>query len=161
MMSQRRSQVGGHIPTSIPQVAWSPDGSQLAGGSEDGIVYLWDAVDGTLLQQLTGHHGKIMCVAWSPDGSHLASCGVSDSGGELFVWDPRAWRVCSMIAEHPRMIHAVAWASDSLLISGGGDGKLRWWNVESGELLLALDAHYGTVMSLGKARMGRSWRLQR
>ena len=155
MKSQQRSWVGVHFPTSIARVAWSPDGRHLAGGGEDGIVYLWDAVDGTLLQQLTGHHGKIMCVAWSPNGSELVSAGGNDSAGELFIWDPQRGEPVWVLAEHPKMIHAVAWgASHGLLISGGGDGKLRWWNVQNGELLFALEAHQGTVQSLRRSPDG-------
>ena len=111
-------------------------------------------MDGTLLQQLMGHHGKIMCVAWSPNGSQLASCGGSDSGGELFAWDPQRGESVNVFGEHPRIIHAIAWASDRLLICGGEDGKLKWWNVESDELLWVIDAHHGTVLSLKRSPDG-------
>ncbi|MEO7912138.1 MAG: hypothetical protein ABIV47_21045 [Roseiflexaceae bacterium] len=35
----------------------------LAGEGDDGMVYVWDAADGTLLQQLAGHHSMITSVA--------------------------------------------------------------------------------------------------
>ena len=57
------------LPTWIRHLAWSPDGTRLVGGSDDGQVYVWDGSDGTLLQRLTGHHGVVTSVVWSPDGT--------------------------------------------------------------------------------------------
>ena len=154
-MSQQRQWSRDQLSTSIGQVTWSPDGKRLAGGGEDGIVYVWDSLDGVLLQQLIGHRGKIMCVAWCPDGIKLASGGSSDTGGELFVWDMQRGTPMRVFAEHPRIIHAVAWGtSQEVLISGGGDGKLRWWDVQRGELLLVHKAHEGTVDSLRRSPDG-------
>src|SRR5258706_8452367 len=79
--------VSRQLPAWIRRVAWSPDGTRLVGGGDDGHVYLWDAADGTLLLRLAEHHGLIMSVAWSPDGTQLASGSGSRDGGELFVWD--------------------------------------------------------------------------
>jgi WD40 repeat protein len=143
------------LPTSIGHVVWSPDGKWLAGGGEDGIVYLWDSLDGTLLQSLTGHRGKIMCVAWSPDGTKLASVGSSETGGDLFVWDWQRSQPARVFADHLKIIHAVAWGpSEDVLISGGDDGKLRWWEVQSGKLLWVREAHQGTVDALRRSPDG-------
>jgi WD40 repeat protein len=35
-----------------------------------------------------------------------------------------------------------------MLVSGGSDGTLRWWSVDSGECLWVREAHQGTVQSL-------------
>jgi WD40 repeat protein len=39
----------------IKTVTFSPDGKQLASGSYDGTVRLWDAMTGAALQTLEGH----------------------------------------------------------------------------------------------------------
>ena len=74
--------VGRTQPTLIRRVAWSPDGTRLVGGGDDGYVYLWDAADGTQQQRLVGHDGTVMSVAWSPDGMRLASGGGGREGGD-------------------------------------------------------------------------------
>ena len=47
------------------------------------------------------------------------------------------------------MISAVAWGpSGELLVSGGSDGMLRWWDAQNGECMQVRQAHQGTVQSL-------------
>jgi WD40 repeat protein/transcriptional regulator with XRE-family HTH domain len=146
-------------------VGWSPDGSLLAGGSNDGSVYLWDGADGTLLQRLQGHHGTINKVAWSPDGTLL----VSGSNRELFVWDvqssldkgdcqgsaQRPSLSVQTVAEHFGAIYALAWSRSAVgrpprdwLISGGNDGLLRWWDIQSGECVCMREGHQGRIRTL-------------
>jgi WD40 repeat protein/transcriptional regulator with XRE-family HTH domain len=155
MTAQRPRWPGHQFPTWIRHVAWSPDGAQVAGGGDDGIVYVWDAADGALLQRLVGHHGMVTCVAWSPDGTRLASGGNGSEGGELFVCDPGRGERMHTVAEHPGIVNAVAWGpSDELLVSGGGDGALRWWDAWRGECVRVRQAHQGTVQSLRRSPDG-------
>src|SRR5437763_519687 len=58
---------------SIYSMVYSPDGRQLASGSYDGTVRLWDAATGACLQTLEGHTGSIDSMVYSPDGRQLAS----------------------------------------------------------------------------------------
>src|SRR5258706_629035 len=96
------------FPTWLRHVAWSPDGAQLAGGGDDGALYVWDAANGRLLQRMAGHHSMIAQIAWSPDGTRLASGSGGSAGGELFVWDSQTGRHLHTVAEHPEIVSAVA-----------------------------------------------------
>ena len=69
----------------VGSVAFSPDGSLIAGGQLDGKVLLW-ATDGwgRVGAPLASGGGEDPSVAFSPDGRTLAT---SNDGGEVALWD--------------------------------------------------------------------------
>jgi WD40 repeat protein len=158
--------LAGHS-TWVDGLAFAPDGSTLASASWDGTIKLWDTstalsagvASGHLRQTLAGHTDQVSRVAWSPDGTRLASGSRGSAGSELFVWDAQRGERLRAFTGHPGIIYAVAWgSSEDLVISGGGNGNLRWWDVRSGECVRVREAHQGTVQRSGAVRMGESWR---
>ncbi|MCO6010805.1 hypothetical protein NE236_38185 [Actinoallomurus purpureus] len=74
----------GH-PSSIRDVAFSPDDRTLATGTQgDTIIRLWSASTGRLVADLTGHLGVLNRLAFSPRGDLLATAGVD---GNIGVWN--------------------------------------------------------------------------
>jgi WD40 repeat protein len=57
----------------VVTVAWSPDGTRIASGSNDGTAQVWDAANGGNGYTYRGHVGRVNTVAWSPDGTRIAS----------------------------------------------------------------------------------------
>ena len=54
-----------------------------------------------------------------------------------------------VLSGHPGIVYAVAWGpTGTVLVSGGSDGMLRWWDRHSGECLRVCRAHQGTVQRL-------------
>jgi len=127
-------------------VAWSPDGTRLASGGDDGSVFLWEASDGTVRATLQGHRGMVISVAWSPDGTRLASSGGDRGNGELVVWEVGSGERLYTWGEPSAMINALAWGpTGSVLVSGGSDGMLCWWDLQHGECVRVRKAHQGAV----------------
>jgi len=60
----------GHKDT-VTSVAFSPNSQQLASGSMDNTIKLWDVRSGKQLNSLRGHKKWVNCVTFSPDGERL------------------------------------------------------------------------------------------
>ena len=63
-------------------VAFSPDGRVAVGSHQDGLLRVWDPLDGSVML-LRGHLSFVTAVAFSPDGRRLASLGTE---GTIRVW---------------------------------------------------------------------------
>jgi len=68
-----------------PAIAFSPDGSLIAVGLDNGNVVIYNSSDGSMVQTLTGNQYSVRKVAFSPDGTLIAS-GSSDNTA-------RVWKV--------------------------------------------------------------------
>ena len=88
-------------------VAWSPDGTRLAVGSDDNCVYVLTA-EGRLLWRGEGHTGLVWSVAWSPDGRGLAS-GSWD--GTVRLWDPASGAERRRCTGHEDRVYSVCQAT--------------------------------------------------
>ena len=71
-------------PCSPCPVCFSPDGKQLASGSEDETGPLGDVETGACVRTLEGHRRGSIVVCFSPDGQMVAS-GSDDETGRLWL----------------------------------------------------------------------------
>ena len=67
----------------VSYVCFSPDGTRLASGNDDGTVNVWDASTSRELLEIDAHTGYVNGVCFSPDGTRLASAG---EDGTVKVW---------------------------------------------------------------------------
>jgi WD40 repeat protein len=134
---------------SVPHVAFSPSGSQLAfcvnnDNTGQAVVHIWDRWGNETL--LEGHTESMHCLEYSLDGEHLAS-GSED--GSIRIWHTESFHPT---ASHPHMERATktprqvdtilggsitskiialsfSRTDTNALASGGSNGEIKVWNV--------------------------------
>lgn len=78
--------LAGHTHT-VLSVAWSPGGDQVATGSIDRSIRIWNPATGALLRTLNGHEHWVETVAYTDDGRLLVS-GNQAYEPSLRLWNP-------------------------------------------------------------------------
>ncbi len=117
----------------ILALEFSPDGGQLAIGSNDTIALLWNTNSNDEPITLRKHTGWINALAFSQDGQMLAS-GSTDKTIQL--WDTTTGEYIRTFTGHNKSISALTFSPDgTTLASGSADGTIRFWNVETGHVL--------------------------
>jgi WD40 repeat protein len=115
-------------------VAYSPGGTTLAVGDDDGSTYLWSAASGRLLATLTDPGGQgPNAVAFSPAGTTLA---VGDQDGSTYLWSVASGRLFATLSDagdSSGQVEAVAFSPDSALlaVSDNSVGVTFLWNLSN------------------------------
>jgi WD40 repeat protein len=139
------------IDATFRSLAVSPDGAILAIGTEEGIVYLWQVSDGTLLSTLEGHTQDkgVTDVAFSPDGATLASSSIDET---VRLWRVADGALLDTLEGHERWVMSVAFSPDGATVASGGDtfdNTVRLWRASDGAQLRTLEMRgHGSVASL-------------
>ncbi|PMD14340.1 WD40 repeat-like protein [Hyaloscypha hepaticicola] len=127
----------------IAGLAFSPDGSSLALGSEqENTVRLWNLAT-SQVDILSGHLGRITSVAFSPDGNRLAS---SSSDHTVRVWNIATGQV-EVVLDYNDTPRSVAFSPDGTTIASGPKFvELR--NSATGRVEGMFRGHRGDVKSV-------------
>ena len=140
---KKRTTLNGHavedqdpsLEIHVLTLAFSPDGTQLASGSRDTTVRLWDTTtinDAPIT--LRKHTGWTNALAFSPDGKILAS-GSTDK--TVHLWNTTTGEPLVTLTGHLSGIAALTFSPDgSTLASGSTDGTIRFWDTTTGDPLL-------------------------
>lgn len=101
----------GQLDDYVIDLAWAPDGTQLAAGSAAGPVSVFAAQDGARQHELPGHADGTNCLAWQPGtgGSPVSSAASTPDAP------------------------SIARTPTSTLATGGQDGAVKFWDATSGQ----------------------------
>ena len=123
----------------ITAIAWSPDGTKIAGGSYvagvagKGLTYVWQAPSGwtsanvSLMRISTNRFGYVTALAFSPDNSLLAS---GCNGGSNIVYSVANGSVVASRPAYnpparPGAVMSVAFSSSGMMASGCEEATVR------------------------------------
>lgn len=118
--------------TTISALAWHPNGSYVFSASDetDKSIRMWSVATGQCVRVFSGHTDYISALECAPNGNILAS---ADCAGNIFFWDIHKGVRIKRSRGHGRGgIWSLSFSVEStVLVSGGQDGTVRIWDVES------------------------------
>lgn len=107
----------------VRAIAFSPDETTVATGSDDKEVKLWDTASGKLRSRLQ-HEASVTSLSFSKDGAVLAT-----GGQDLRLWDAQGTR-CEATVSLTAWVMALAFQpTDKTLVVCLGNGTVRRWSM--------------------------------
>lgn len=142
------------LPDHVHGLAFLPDGSALAGYTEEGgLARLWRTSDWRPFGETMRHEGKIYSLAVSPDSRFLATTG-SDKTARL--WDARTGRAVGSPMLHEGRVLSCAFSADAAtLMTGAWDETVRFWDGRTAKSAGKPMRHEGAVRAVAFAPGGR------
>jgi WD40 repeat protein len=114
----------------VRTVAFSSNGQQLATGSRDGMIKLWQLQGESLVIQRTlrADQSDVFSIAYSSDGQLLAS---GNQHG-IDLWDVKSGTLLETLTDHSGDVLSVMFCKQSLrLASGSYDQTVKIWQPQS------------------------------
>lgn len=131
----------------ISSVAWFDGFNNLAVGTSNREVQLWDAEQQKRLRIMQGHTARVSTLAWN---SHVLSSG--SRNGQIFHHDVRvAQHHIGTLNGHEQEVCGLKWsAGGNYLASGGNDNVVNIWNKDPGNdrPLYTFNSHTAAVKAL-------------
>lgn len=121
----------------IQDMAWSPDGTTIVSGADDGTVRFWDANTGAS-QAVVDIGVPITSVAYSPN-SQFVAVGLAESDGRVILIDGATYTQVTEYQVTSAGVSSLAFSPDAtMLIVGGSDNTFAVWSTQSDQPLTAL-----------------------
>jgi RNA polymerase sigma factor (sigma-70 family) len=134
----------------LVSLALSPDGKQVA-ACDPGkkTIRLWNAETGKPERTLKTGEVQVFALAYSPDSKTLVAGGQKGKRtGVITLWDARKGELQRTI-EQTGFVVALAISPDGKLIASSTGGEtVQVWNVEKGELIVAINGNQRVPRSL-------------
>ena len=117
-----------------PCIAFSGDGMQIASGSRDTMINIYETLTGKQIITLRGHVNPVRSLSFSPDGKRIVSIsGVAGSTDHTVkLWDVATGEELISLKEQSQEISNILFSPDGSMVTwaaSGADPAIKLWDV--------------------------------
>ncbi|EGT32876.1 CBN-TAG-216 protein [Caenorhabditis brenneri] len=149
-----------HHSKFVQSTRYSPDGTLFASCGSDGLVILYNGVDGEKIGVLedtkgTAHSGTVFALSWSPDGSRIATASADKT---VKIWDVSSKTLEKTIVMGTKIEDqqlGVLWTK-AHLVSVSANGFLNFLNPDEGSVVDRRQGHNKGITALTKSQDSKS-----
>jgi WD40 repeat protein len=121
----------------VTTIAFSPDGSLIATGGEDGSVRISRSEDGSEVAALDAHDVPVRITTFDPSGERVLTAA---DDGTMRLWDTAAGALVADLVGHTDRVQSAVFNPDGRRLLTSGDTTARLWDVATGRPLRVVDA---------------------
>ena len=132
---------------SVRTVAFSSDNRMLAGGSDDGVIQVWDAGTGDRIYEFKEHTNSVQSVHFSRNRTQLVSASLD---GSVLLWSlvGQGGKLHSPI-QHKASVYTAKFSPDgSTFATGSADKLIRLWDTNTAKHNLTFTGHKDSVSDI-------------
>ncbi len=124
MNRKKITHLKGH-KASIYAMAWSngSGNNRLVTAGAGGTLRVWDMVNFNQITAFKEQNGHIFTLAWAQDGNLFAAGGMTHI---IQIWNTDTRSMVAQSEPHP--LNVLIWGPEGIVISGGDEGIIRFWN---------------------------------
>jgi WD40 repeat protein len=145
----------------VRDVAFSPDGSQIASTGLDGTLKVWPVAAPPEFLSLEGHDQAVWTVAVSPDGRRAATGSLDQTAR---IWDLESGRLVGTVRVGFPVVSLAFSADGNRLLTVAGHATAKLWRLvghgpaspsPASEPVMVLEGHGDTVLCVAASSCGR------
>ncbi|OLL26033.1 F-box-like/WD repeat-containing protein TBL1XR1 [Neolecta irregularis DAH-3] len=135
------SKMEGHPKKEVNCLKCDPETGLIASCSDDSTARIWKPDQRHPLHTLFGHTGGVISLRWQPLTQNssemppsrlLATCSLDST---VRIWNALDGSCLQTLQAHDLAVYTISFSSDGRkLASGGKDGLLAIWHIESGQI---------------------------
>ena len=139
----------------LQSLTYSPDGTVICTGGDDGRIKLWNSTTGLSTVTFEQHTSSVSALAFAKKGQVMFSASLD---GTVRAWDLVRYRnFRTLVTPDPVQFSCLAVEpSGEVVIAGSQDTfDIYMWSVQTGKVLEVLSGHTGPVSAVAFAPDGR------
>ncbi|KRX07949.1 WD40-repeat-containing domain [Pseudocohnilembus persalinus] len=122
-------------------ISYAPNGRQIASGSEDKLIKIWDSLTGELICDFN-HNDIVNFCTFSADGKMVASA----SQEWVKIWSLETEKKITQFQAHDDWITCLQFSYDNqFLASSSWDNSVRIWDIQNGKMVNSYIEHQAVV----------------